>query len=260
MRSPSPAKARGLSSAHARGEACLLGREICDEPRPAFTLIELLVVIAIITILASVFMPALARTQKRSYVANCVSNLRQMGMTFGLYTGDNAERYPFSGRVWPQVPFVDVWTLFDPYISTNNRGFYRCPADRGRGFNYEWVLASNFSITTNELPFSCSYYYYLQFYCADDGSQFESRRTSEVRFPSQKALCPCFVSSAAPGFDKIDHTYIDGHGLKGMLLLFSDAHSQFASYKQLNRTYLHPKYPSYNLDWTVGGLSGVDLK
>ncbi len=235
-------------------------RVTLEEPPPAFTLLELLTVITILILLAGFLFPALARTQKKSYVAGCLSNLRQVGLSFSLYTGENNEQYPSSGRTWPEMPFVDVWALLNPYISTNNHGVYRCPADRGRGFNYEWVLASPFNITTNELLFPCSYYYYLSFYSADDASRLQTRRTSEVRFPSQKALSPCFASFVSPGYNRTDHHFIDGHGLRGVLLLFPDGHSQFATYHQLNLTYLHPEHPSYNLDFTVGGLAGADLR
>ena len=117
----------------------------------AFTLIELLVVIAIIAILAAMLLPALARAKEKALLANCLSNLKQLGMTMTMYTGDNREQFPASGRDWPQMPFVDLLKLIDPYISTNNRSFFRCPADRGRGFNVEWVLRNGASagISTN---------------------------------------------------------------------------------------------------------------
>jgi prepilin-type processing-associated H-X9-DG protein len=47
-----------------------------------------------------------------------------------------------------------------------------------------------------------------------------------------------------------------GHGNKGFSLMFVDGHSQFAPYSQLNRGTLG----DYNLDWTEGGLQGVDLR
>jgi prepilin-type N-terminal cleavage/methylation domain-containing protein len=127
----------------------------------AFTLIELLVVIAIIAILAALLLPALAKAKEKAYVANCLSNLKQLGMTTTMYTGDNQEQFPCSGRTWPQMPFVDLLKLYDPYISTNNRAFFRCPADRGRGFNFEWVIrnGNGAGITTNQLLFPCSYYF-----------------------------------------------------------------------------------------------------
>ena len=56
--------------------------------------------------------------------------------------------------------FVDFLLLLDPYISTNNRTFFRCPAEKGKGFNFEWVAlggAAN-GISTNQLLFPCSYF------------------------------------------------------------------------------------------------------
>lgn len=227
----------------------------------AFTLIELLVVIAIIAILAAMLLPALARAREKAYVANCLSNLKQIGLTMNMYTGDNRENYPTSGRDWPQMPFVDLLKLLDPYISTNNRAFFRCPADRGRGFNFEWVVRNGGgSITTNQLLFPCSYYYYFQFYNDDAGSKLQVRRTSEVRFPTRKALSPCFASSLNSAYDILDNTPTGGHGTKGMLLLFVDAHSQFANYRQLNPTFFNAGRGIFNLDWTAGGLAGADLK
>ena len=94
------------------------------------------------------------------------------------------------------MPFVDLLRLYDSYISTNNRAFFRCPADRGRGFNMEWVIrnGSSAGITTNQLLFPSSYYHYLQFYKDDGGGALKVRRAQEVRFPTKKAISPCFAS------------------------------------------------------------------
>jgi prepilin-type N-terminal cleavage/methylation domain-containing protein len=57
-------------------------------PSRGFTLIELLVVLAIIAVLASLLLPTLAGTKERARRIVCLSNLRQFGIAFNLYTQD----------------------------------------------------------------------------------------------------------------------------------------------------------------------------
>ncbi|HEX5398633.1 MAG TPA: prepilin-type N-terminal cleavage/methylation domain-containing protein [Verrucomicrobiae bacterium] len=64
--------------------------------KKAFTLIELLVVIAIIAILAAMLLPALAAAKRKAQKINCVNNLKQVGLSFRLWEGDNADRFPMS--------------------------------------------------------------------------------------------------------------------------------------------------------------------
>lgn len=225
---------------------------------PAFTLIELLVVIAIIAILAGLLLPTLGRAKMKGVTARCLSNLRQVGITLVMYTGDHQERFPYSGRTWPQMPFIDLLRLFDPYISTNNRAFYLCPGDKPPAWNVAWTQANgaaNGGIRTNDLLFPNSYYYYHQFYNEDtqNSPRLRQRRASEVRSPSKKAVVSCF---AEPEHGNLFDKNL-AHGRGGWPLLFVDGHSAYVKTNQLNRT---APYGEYNLDWTIGGLTGEDLK
>ncbi len=93
-------------------------------PRPhrrtGFTLIELLVVIAIIAILASLLLPALAKSKEKAKSISCVNMLRQMSTAAILYAGDNGGKFCFTFWVRGNNIERKAWFNFLQLYETTN--------------------------------------------------------------------------------------------------------------------------------------------
>jgi hypothetical protein len=86
-----------------------------------------------------------------------------------------------------------------------------------------------------------------------------------VLSPSRKVIVACAARTFTPSADAFAWLKPGAaHGANGMLLLLVDGHSQYARESQMNPTSTNASAKGvvyeYNFDWTVGGLSGSDLK
>ncbi len=80
--------------------------------RRAFTLIELLVVIAIIAILAAILFPVFAQAKEAAKKTQALSNQKNLGMAFILYTSDYDDVLP---NVTWQDSFNSAYSVPNPY-------------------------------------------------------------------------------------------------------------------------------------------------
>ena len=88
-----------------------------NQSRRALTLVELLVVVFVLAVLAAMFLPALAAAKRKTSKIGCVNNLKQIGLTYRLWSGDNNDKYPMeisitNGGTMELLSTADVWKTF----------------------------------------------------------------------------------------------------------------------------------------------------
>ena len=106
-----------------------------------FTLIELLVVIAIIAILAAILFPVFAQAREAARKTQCLSNLKQIGTAYSMYTQDYDELMPcnWSRGLWASDPNAGQYKWMDaimPYVK--NEGVFNCPSDTLTNGGYKY--------------------------------------------------------------------------------------------------------------------------
>ena len=243
----------------------------------AFTLIELLVVIAIIAVLTAILFPVFAQAREQARKTVCLSNLRQIGTAFRLYTQDYDEGFPNTGDPYLYAGRHWRWPVM-PYLAAGRRqaaqGFKAvsgspsiliCPSDT--------VSGTAFDATSYLYP-ACFYHSVDQTNSMHFGDLLASppalvtitQSEASVAFPSDKVLVAEWLNShqtgpsgrigfwgskyAAPQTPGADRW----QGARSYVL--TDGHTRFVQ--------AHNVTPSIDdcpdPDLTPNGLSGRDLR
>ena len=112
-----------------------------------FSLIELLIVIAIIAILAAMLLPALNSARAKARNVSCISNLKQNGILFQEYCGENDEYAPQLDGVYTYVSQVaPVQDKYKTNRFTNPVGAFYCP-EMERASTTNATYASSYVLT-----------------------------------------------------------------------------------------------------------------
>jgi len=102
-----------------------------------FTLIELLVVVLVIAILMAMLLPSLMKAKRSAQQVHCASNMRQLGLAYGMFLTDNNCKFPNSNT---NGKAKGHWVGKGDSIAANKNGVlweyvgdwrvYHCSADK----------------------------------------------------------------------------------------------------------------------------------
>jgi len=119
----------------------------------ALTLAEVLVVIAILAVIAAMFLPALAIAKRKTSRIGCVSCLKQIGLAYRIWEGDNGDKYPMEISVTNggSMELVATGNVVQTFLVMSNElstpTILHCPEDKAHIETYSFAGLANSNIS-----------------------------------------------------------------------------------------------------------------
>lgn len=103
--------------------------------RHAFSMAELLIIVFLVALIAGLLLPALAKSKSKAQRIQCVNNLKQVGLAYRIWGGDNEDKYPMqvSTNKGGSLEYVTEGNAFRHFQCLSNElvtpKILACPAD-----------------------------------------------------------------------------------------------------------------------------------